>query len=189
MNAGGKTRQKCSKQQKVQNSPNLGHAFSQALQHACVVRAEGEGRNGTTDGSRKRILHRQWQSQLLVRTNVDVRLGPQSQHACSLQYGVGGAPRHHNRRMVYCMIESDTATSCCQTDCMVLNHDPLTRPSPLMECPEIFSWKFMYRVGIVVSNRSRDVDGDVSSLGFSSMIIATRVSELPCARNCMMRPL
>ena len=67
---------------------------------------------------------------------------------CNME--LGGEP--HNRRMVYCMIESDTATSCCQTDCMVLNHDPLTRPSPLMECPGIFSWKFMYRVGIVVSN-------------------------------------
>ena len=52
---------------------------------------EREGTGRRTDGSRKRILHRQWQSQLLVRTTVDVRLGPQ--HACRLQYGVGrGAP-------------------------------------------------------------------------------------------------
>ena len=38
---------------------------------------------------------------------------------CNME--LGGEP--HNRRMVYCMIESDTATSCCQTDCMVLNHE------------------------------------------------------------------
>ena len=33
----------------------------------------------------------------------------------------------------------------------------------------------------MVSDHSRDVHGDVSSWGFSSMIIATRFSELPCA--------